>query len=54
MHHLDDPKEQRNLSSIAGIKTQYVNELLLDRLIAVYGKYPNIEKITHSLTNAIS
>ena len=29
---------------MADIKTQYVNELLLDRLISIYGKDPSIEK----------
>lgn len=29
---------------MADIKTQYVNELILDRLISIYGKDPSIEK----------
>jgi hypothetical protein len=44
MHFLNKPKEQRNAFSIADIKTQYVNELILDRLISIYGKDPNVEK----------
>ena len=44
MHWFDKPKEQRPPFSMADIKTQYVNELLLDRLIIIYGKDPFIEK----------
>jgi hypothetical protein len=44
MHWFDKPKEQRPPFSMADIKTQYVNELLLDRLIIIYGKDPSVEK----------
>ncbi len=44
MHWFDKPKEQRPPFSMADIKTQYVNELLLDRLIIIYGKDPFVEK----------
>jgi Transposase DDE domain len=44
MHWLSIPKKDRGPFSMADIKTQYVNELLLDRLIFIYGKDPSIEK----------
>jgi Transposase DDE domain len=44
MHWFDKPKEERGAFSMADIKTQYVNELLLDRLIIIYGKDPFVEK----------
>jgi hypothetical protein len=44
IHWFDKPKEQRPPFSMADIKTQYVNELLLDRLIIIYGKDPSVEK----------
>ena len=44
MHWLSIPKEQRNAFSMADIKTQYINELVLDKIISFYGKDPNIEK----------
>lgn len=44
MHWLSVPKEQRGAFSMADIKTQYVNELILDKLITIYGKDPSIEK----------
>lgn len=43
-HWLSIPKEQRGPFSMADIKTQYINELLLDRLILIYGKSPAMEK----------
>jgi Transposase DDE domain len=42
-HWLALDKEQRNAFSIQDIKTQYVNQLLLDRLISIYGKDPSVE-----------
>ncbi|HMQ50186.1 MAG TPA: hypothetical protein PKA00_19790 [Saprospiraceae bacterium] len=30
--------------SMADIKTLYSNEILLDRIISIYGKDPNVEK----------
>ena len=44
LHWLAVPKEERGAFSMADIKTQYVNELLLDRLILIYGKDPSVEK----------
>jgi Transposase DDE domain len=44
MHWFDKPKAERPPFSMADIKTQYINELLLDRLIIIYGKDPIIEK----------
>jgi Transposase DDE domain len=44
LHWLNVLKEQRGPFSMADIKTQYVNELLLDRLISIYGKDPSVEK----------
>ncbi len=38
------PKEQRTTFSIQDIKTRYANQLLLDRLILIYGKDPILEK----------
>jgi hypothetical protein len=49
MHWFDKPKEQRPPFSMADIKNQYVNELLLDRLIIIYGKDPPIEKNNPSI-----
>ena len=43
-HWLIIPKENRNTFSMADIKTQYINELILDRIICIYGKDPIIEK----------
>jgi hypothetical protein len=44
LHWMSIPKTDRPPFSMADIKTQYVNELLLDRLICLYGKDPQIEK----------
>jgi Transposase DDE domain len=38
------PKEQRGPFSMADIKTKHINELLLDRIISIYGKIPEVEK----------
>jgi hypothetical protein len=43
MHWFDKPKAERPPFSMADIKTQYVNEQLLDRLIIIYGKDPSVE-----------
>ena len=43
-HWLTIPKEQRPPFSMADIKTQHINELVLDRIISIYGKDPIIEK----------
>ena len=44
LHWMPIAKESRPPFSMADIKTQYINEQLLDRLIRVYGKDPNVEK----------
>jgi hypothetical protein len=44
IHWLTVPKDKRGAFSMADIKTQYVNELVLDRLISIYGKDPEVEK----------
>ena len=44
MHWLAVPKEERGAFSMADIKTQYINELVLDKLICIYGKDPLMEK----------
>ena len=43
-HWLSVPIEQRNAFSIADIKTQYSNELFMNRIFSIYGKDPEIEK----------
>lgn len=43
-HWYSIEKEQRKAFSIQDIKTQYANQLLLDRLIVIYGKDPIVEK----------
>ena len=43
-HWLSIPKEQRPPFSMADIKTRYINEMMLDRLICIYGKCPSVEK----------
>lgn len=50
-HWLDKPKEHRGAFSIADVKTQYVNELILDELILIYGKDPKIEKSNPLILN---
>jgi Transposase DDE domain len=44
MHWFSKPKEERGAFSMADIKTQYINEFLLDKLICIYGKDPFVEK----------
>jgi len=43
-HWLSIPKEERGVFSMTDIKTQYINELVLDKLISIYGKDPSVEK----------
>lgn len=43
-HWLSIPKEERGAFSMTDIKTQYINELVLDKLISIYGKDPSVEK----------
>ena len=40
MHHLDKPIDKRKPFSMASIKTQYFNELLLDKFISAFGFSP--------------
>lgn len=42
-HWLSIPKEQRGAFSIADITTRYANKYILDSIITIYGKDPNIE-----------
>ncbi len=44
VHHLNQPIEKRNSFSMASIKTQYFNELLLDRFISAFGIFPIPQK----------
>lgn len=44
VHWLPVQSHERTPFSIADIKTQYANQMLLDRLISIYGKDPLIEK----------
>lgn len=44
LHWLSFPKEDRQSFSMADIKTHYINELVLDKLITIYGKDPSVEK----------
>ncbi len=44
VHWLPAEKHERPPFSMADIKTQYTNEILLDRIISIYGKDPNVEK----------
>jgi len=37
---------------MADIKTRYINEILLDRLISIRRKNPSVEKITQQSKNA--
>jgi hypothetical protein len=52
-HWLAIPKDQRGAFSMADIKTKYINELLLDRLISIYGKSSDVEKIILKYYNFI-
>jgi hypothetical protein len=44
VHWLPFQKHGKTPFSMADIKTQYSNEMLLDRLISIYGKDPYVEK----------
>lgn len=44
IHHLNQPKDKRKPFSMFSIKTQYFNELLLDRFISGFGILPKPEK----------
>ena len=43
-HWLSILEEKRGAFSMTDIKTQYTNELMLDKLISIYGKDPSVEK----------
>lgn len=44
-HYLNIPFEQRKSFSMASIKTQYFNELLLNKFFSTFGLDPNVKKI---------
>jgi len=44
-YHLSDQKQKQKPFSMADIKTQYANELLLDRFISTFGIDPQMSKI---------
>ena len=44
-HHLNTPVEKRKAFSMANVKTQYANDLLLDRFIATFGISAQLSKI---------
>ena len=43
-HHLSIEKERRGPFSMADIKTQYFNELMIDRVFEVFANIPNLTK----------
>lgn len=45
VHYLDIPENARGSFSMADVKTQYANDLLLDRFIATFGHSPQVAKI---------
>jgi hypothetical protein len=44
LHYLNIPIEQRKTFSMSSIKTQYFNELLLDRFFSTFGNIPKPQK----------
>jgi len=44
-YHLSVPSQERKAFSMADVKTQYANDLLLDRFIATFGIGPQLSKI---------
>ena len=44
-HHLSMDKQHQSPFSMADIKTQYTNEIMLDRFISTFGIDPNLSKI---------
>lgn len=44
LHHLSIDKKQRGPFSMANIKTQYFNELIIDRVFDVFANNPNLTK----------
>ncbi len=45
VHHLSTPAEERGAFSMADVKTQYANDLLLSRFIATFGIGSQVSKI---------
>jgi len=43
-HYLSVRKKDRGPFSMADIKTQYFNELMIDRVFDVFAKIPNLTK----------
>lgn len=44
LHHLSVDKNERGPFSMADVKTQYFNELMIDRVFDVFAKIPNLTK----------
>jgi hypothetical protein len=51
VHHLSIDKSLRGPFSMADIKTQYFNELVVDRVFDVFANTPNITKNHPALQN---
>ena len=51
VHHLSIEKDLRGAFSMADIKTQYFNELVVDRVFDVFANIPNITKNHPALQN---
>ena len=54
LHWLSLSMEDRNAFSMADIKTQYINELILDRIFRFTEKTLKSKKIIHRLLNSIN
>jgi hypothetical protein len=50
-HHLSIEKERRGPFSMADIKTQYFNELMINRVFEVFANIPNLTKSHPALQN---
>jgi hypothetical protein len=50
-HHLSIEKDLRGPFSMADIKTQYFNELVVDRVFDVFANFPNITKSHPAIKN---
>ncbi|MCS6928632.1 MAG: hypothetical protein NZM43_03955 [Saprospiraceae bacterium] len=44
VHHLSKGKSLRGPFSMADVKTQYFNELMINRIFDVFAKFPNLTK----------
>lgn len=53
-HYLTTPKAERKTFSLSSIRTQYVNELLLDRFFAAFGNIPKPQKNNPQYLNLIN